>query len=97
MKTLSFSVKATADIAAIWDYSAERWGPDQAQRYTGAIRDTCRALATGQKRGRASAVRPGYLKCASGSHVIWFRDMGDMLEIVRVLHAAQDTERNLTP
>ncbi|NGM46559.1 type II toxin-antitoxin system RelE/ParE family toxin [Rhodobacter sp. SGA-6-6] len=95
MKVLSCSLKATEDVGAIWDYSADRWGPDQAERYTAAIRDVCRALANGQKRGRPSTVRPGYMKCTSGSHIIWLRDTGDALEVVRVLHSAQDTERNL--
>jgi len=95
MKALSFSPKAEADINAIWDYSVENWGPDQADRYTDEIRDACRALASGRKRGRAANLRGDYLKCSTGSHVIWFRDRGDRLEIIRVLHAAQDTERHL--
>ena len=32
MKTLTFSPAAAADIENIWDYSAEHWGPDQADR-----------------------------------------------------------------
>nr|WP_237701509.1 type II toxin-antitoxin system RelE/ParE family toxin [Paracoccus sp. TRP] len=59
------------------------------------LRDTCRALASGQRCGRKVGVRPGYLKCLSGSHVIFFRDLGDTLEIVRILHGAQDAERHL--
>lgn len=97
MKALSFSPRAEADIEGIWDYSAETWGPDQADRYTDEIRDACHALASGRKQGRATNVRPDYRKCPTGSHVIYFRDRGDWLEIVRVLHSAQDAERHLTP
>ena len=43
----------------------------------------------------ATNVRLGYRKCPTGSHVIYFRDRGDWLEIVRVLHSAQDAERHL--
>jgi toxin ParE1/3/4 len=35
------------------------------------------------------------MKCKSGSHLIWLRDTGDALEVVRVLHSAQDAERHL--
>ncbi len=95
MKALAFSRVAEADIDGIWDYSAENWGVDQAEQYTRDIRDACRALASGRKRGRAVEVRAGYLKCPCGSHVIYYRDRGDRLEIVRVLHGSQDAGRHL--
>jgi len=59
------------------------------------LRDTCHALASGERRSRKVHVRPGYLKCRSGSHVIFFRDLGDTLGIVRIPHGAQDTGRHL--
>ncbi len=95
MKALAFSPAAEADIEGIWDYSAVTWGPDQADRYTDEIRDACQALAAGRKRGRAVDVRPGYLKLSTGSHMICFRDRGDRLEIIRILHGRQDVERHL--
>lgn len=95
MKALAFSPAAQADIDAIWDYSADNWGPDQADRYTDEIRDACNALAAGRKRGRPVDVRPGYLKLTTGSHMVYFRDNGDRLEIMRVLHNKQDVERHL--
>ena len=85
MKALSFTPRAEADIDGIWDYSAENWGPDQADRYTDEIRDACRALASGRRQGRATNVRPGYLKCFTGSHVIYFRDMGSDAGECRIL------------
>jgi toxin ParE1/3/4 len=95
MKTLAFSPAAEADIEGIWDYSADNWGPDQADRYTDEIRDACHAVAAGRKRGKLVDLRPGYLKLSTGSHMIYFRDYGDWLEIVRVLHGRQDVERHL--
>lgn len=95
MKAIAFSPAAEADIDDIWDYSAENWGPDQADRYIDEIRDACRALAAGRKRGRPVDVRPGYLKCSTGSHMLYFRDHGELLEIIRVLHDRQDIGRHL--
>lgn len=95
MKGLVFSPAAEADIESIWDHSAENWGPDQADRYTDEIRDACLALASGHRRGRAVGVRPGYLKLSTGSHMVYFRDHSNRLEIIRVLHARQDVERHL--
>lgn len=80
---------------AIWDYSAENWGPDQADYYTGEIRNFCLALASGRKRGRAADVRPGYLKLTAGSHIIYYREHADRIEVIRILHVRQDSERHL--
>ena len=95
MKLLSFSPRAETEIDTIWDYSASHWGSDQADAYTDAIRDTCRDLASGMRRGRGSNIRGGFLKCPCGSHVIWFRATDDRLDIIRILHGMQDVERHL--
>jgi toxin ParE1/3/4 len=95
MKGVLLSPAAASDLDRIWDYSAEYWGPDQADRYTDEIRDACRGLATGAKRGRQIDVRSDYLKYATGTHMIYFRDTGDRLHIIRILHQSQDVSRNL--
>lgn len=58
MKPLAFSPAAEADIDGIWDYSAETWGPDQADRYTDEIRDACLALANDRNRAALSMCVP---------------------------------------
>lgn len=83
MKPLAFSPAAEADIDGMWDYSAKTWGPDQADRYTDEIRDACLALAHDRKQGRPVDVRPGYLRLSTGSHVIYYRDRGDRLDVIR--------------
>ena len=90
------SPAARADIGQIWDYSAERWGADQAERYVLGIRDACRDLAAGRMRGRAADdVRAGYRKAAVGSHVLFYRVREDgVLDIVRILHRRMDVPRH---
>lgn len=95
MKALAFSPAAAADLEHIWDYSAERWGADQADRYMDEIRDACLGLASGTKQGRPVDVRPGYLKYAAGTHMVYFLDRGDRLDVIRILHQRQDVSRNL--
>lgn len=95
MKVLAFSPMAQADLGGIWDYSAARWGPDQADSYTDALRDACQALAGGERQGRAVDVRAGYLKYAVGTHMVYFHEQADRLEIIRILHQRQDVTRNL--
>jgi toxin ParE1/3/4 len=86
---------AEADLEAIWLYTLENWSLAQADSYHRDLVAAFAALASGQKRGRATSIRPGYLKYPCKAHVIYFRDRADMLEIVRILHGAQDVERNL--
>ena len=95
MKAIAFSPAAEDDIGEIWDYSADRWGPDQADSYTDAIRDVCYALAKGTKRGRPADVLPDFQKYLCGSHVVYFLDYTDHLDVIRVLHQRQDAERHL--
>jgi len=95
MKSLIFSPAAQADMDAVWDYTLEHWGLDQAERYTDDIRDVCHDLVLGHRQGRPVNVRPGYLKCPVGSHVIYFRDYHDRIEVVRILHGRMDVNRHL--
>jgi toxin ParE1/3/4 len=95
VKALVFSPAAEADIDEIWNYSAAHWGLEQAERYTDEIRDACHALVSGRRQGRKVDVRPGYLKLSAGSHLVFFRERDERIEVIRVLHGRQDVERHL--
>lgn len=94
-KTYSLSPLAEDDLEGIWLYTLENWSLAQADSYHRSLVAEIEALSAGIRKGRVSTLRSGYLKRSCGAHVIWFRDLGDGLEIVRVLHAAQDVERHL--
>jgi toxin ParE1/3/4 len=93
--TLTFSPAAVADIGTIWDYPAETWGLDQADRYVDDIRAACVALAGGERAGRKVDVRDGYLKYPVGRHLIFFRQDGTGIVVMRVLHQSMDVDRHL--
>lgn len=95
MSEVTFSPAAISDLNGIWDYTAEEWGPDQADQYTDDIQDTCRSLAQGEKRGRTVDVRDGYLKYAVGRHFVLFRMSGAEIVVVRILHQSMDVSRHL--
>ena len=95
MRELRLSPAAAADLDAIWDYTAEHWSADQADRYTDDIRDACHALAAGRKTGRATDVRPGYLTYTLRAHIIYFRDRDNGIEVIRILHQRMDADRHL--
>jgi len=96
MRPLIFPPRAARDIDEIYDFTAGRWGRLQAGRYIGQIRARCKSLAGGKAAGwDASAIRPGYRRLPAGSHVIFYRVTGDMIEVVRILHARMDFGRHL--
>lgn len=95
MSEVTFSPAAISDLNDIWDYTAEEWGPDQADRYTDDIQHTCSSLAWGEKRGRIVDVRDGYLKYAVGWHFVFFRMDGTGIIVVRILHQSMDIARHL--
>ncbi|MDW9912377.1 type II toxin-antitoxin system RelE/ParE family toxin, partial [Sinorhizobium meliloti] len=47
------------------------------------------------KKGRNVDVRPGYLKYPAGSHIVYFRNRGDRIDIIRILHGRMDAQRHL--
>jgi len=93
--TLTFSPAAVADIGAIWDYTAETWGMDQADRYVDDIRAACVALMGRERAGRKVDVRDGYLKYPVGRHLIFYRQDGSGIVVMRVLHQSMDVDRHL--
>jgi toxin ParE1/3/4 len=94
-KSCLLSPRAEADLEDIWVYTLQNWSRAQADHYHRTLMAEINALADGIKAGSRSAVRPAFFKRNCGSHVIWYRDRGDRLEIIRILHAAQDAERHL--
>ncbi|WP_239511281.1 type II toxin-antitoxin system RelE/ParE family toxin [Burkholderia sp. JP2-270] len=55
------------------------------------------ALARGKKAGRTCIVRDGYFRYAAGSHVVFYRETDDALDVIRALHQRMDIERHLWP
>ncbi|MDJ1006792.1 MAG: type II toxin-antitoxin system RelE/ParE family toxin [Paracoccaceae bacterium] len=90
-----YSASAISDIDLIWDYTAETWGFDQANRYTLDIRAVCDDLASGRKMGRRVHEREGYLRYSIGGHVVFFKELGGGIVVMRVLHQRMDVARYL--
>ncbi|MDN5928332.1 MAG: type II toxin-antitoxin system RelE/ParE family toxin [Hyphomicrobiales bacterium] len=86
------SPAARADLDEIWDYSAENWGAEQAERYVLAIRAACEALAAGKLKGRSvEGVRANFRKQTVGSHLLFYRVGGDgAIDLIRILHQRMD-------
>jgi len=94
-KSYALSPLAEIDLEEIWFYTFQNWSLAQADSYHRDLVAAFEGLASGTKRGRDVDVRPNYLKCPVGSHMIYFRNSDDQIKVIRVLHQRQDEALNL--
>jgi len=97
VKRLVVSTAAEADLTAIGRYTADIWGVDQKARYLGQIRSRFLQLRSKPDLGRArDEIRHGYRSVSTGRHVIVYREMDDVVEILRILHDRMDLHQQFT-
>ncbi|HXN88392.1 MAG TPA: type II toxin-antitoxin system RelE/ParE family toxin [Methylocella sp.] len=90
------SPRAQADLDAIWEYTVNRWGIEQAEFYVRQLETAIKAVAAEPLRGRSCEdIRAGYKKYPAGSHVLFFRLTSAGIDVVRILHRHMDFERHL--
>lgn len=96
MSRLRLTPAARADLDAIWNYTVEHWGMDQAEAYVRSLTNAMQLLASSPSLGRKiDDIRQGYLKFPVASHVIFYRAAQDGIDIVRVLHKRMDIDQHL--
>ena len=86
---------AESDLEDIWDYTAENWSKEQAERYHRGIVAVMEELAAGAKSGRPIDIREGYFKYPVGSHFVFFQQSDEGIAVIRILHQSMDTDRHL--
>jgi toxin ParE1/3/4 len=95
---LAFTHAALEDLRSIRSYTLETWGTEQEDRYLNRIWAKFDSLRADPDRYRLRPdLFPDCRIAAEGKHVILFRASGDLLGIVRVLHAAMDFKRHVAP
>jgi toxin ParE1/3/4 len=95
-RTLRFSPKAKADLDQIWDHSLKEWGPERAEAYIHTIRSILNLIDQFPAMAKnAENIRPGLLKYAVGSRVLFLRITDRSIDVVRILHQRMDYPRHL--
>ena len=88
--------RACVDLKAIWNYTADRWGIEQADRYLRQLKHAMETIASDPRKGhRCDHIRPGYCKYSVASHMLFFRLHNNGIVVIRVLHQRMDFERHL--
>lgn len=88
-----FSPLARRDLFALFDHVAKD-NPVAARRLLAKLKETCRRIARFPGIGPSREdVSPGLRGFPVGNYVIFYRLGREAVEIVRVLHSAQDHSR----
>ena len=88
--------EARRDLEAIWLYTLEEWGLEQANRYTDELADGFAQLAVGPQPGTAcDHIRTGYRRSRVGRHVVYYRTTDFGIAVVRILHDRMLPTRHL--
>jgi toxin ParE1/3/4 len=96
MSRYVLSPRAQFDIDEIWDYTADQWGVDQANRYTRDIQAAIEAVAQDPRSGRScDEIHAGYFRVSVGSHVVFYRVEVAHIRVARILHQRRDFRRHL--
>ena len=87
---------AQRDLSSIWDFSEERWDAQQAERYVREIQAAIERIAADPLRGRTvDDIREGYRRYAIGSHLVFYIERDDAVDVIRILHQRMDPTRHL--
>lgn len=93
MKSLRYRASAIRDLRCIAASTRDRWGDDQAKKYSDQLRSDIKSLREFALRFPEHAARSGrYRKMRSGSHVVFYLVDDVHVEIVRVVHQSRDFE-----
>jgi toxin ParE1/3/4 len=81
-----WSPEVLADVVQIWDYYERVAGSNTAERIAREIDDVIALVEQHPFAGRArDEMRPGFRSLAATPHVVFYRVVNDVPEIIRVL------------
>ncbi len=90
--------EAEADINDILLYTWQQWGEEQRDRYDAGLDRAINALADFAEMGvRMPRLFSGCRARPVERHVLYYRIMGDTIEVVRILHERTDPSRHFQP
>ena len=93
MKSFALTSQAKADLRAIALFTEERWGKEQRNLYIKQFDEAFHLLAEAPMAGKAcDYIKQNYRKFPQGSHIIFYKEEKDLIQIVRILHKNMDVE-----
>lgn len=94
-KAVVLSPRAEADVNNIVLYTWQQWGESQRDRYEASLDRAIASLADFPESGaHCPRFFPGCRARRAGSHVLYYRNLDDVIEVVRILHERADPTRH---
>ena len=95
MSSFRLTVKAVEDLKSIGRFTEKKWGRDQRNRYLAMLDSSFKSISHQPGIGTmCDYIRQGYRKYHVGRHLVFYRENGKHIEIIRVLHDSMDIERH---
>jgi toxin ParE1/3/4 len=96
MGTYRLTAPAAKDYINILEFTIEQWGMEQCQRYGKLLGAAFEKLVSSPNLGKRKSYIPDEaLLYRVGSHQVVYRQQGQNIEILRILHIRQDISRSL--
>jgi toxin ParE1/3/4 len=96
MRAIRLRPEAHRDLESIAAFSESNWGLAQRDRHLKKLNDAFVKIVRSPFIGPARPdLGSSYRSVKIGSHIVFYRNRRDHIEIVRVLHAAMDPIRHL--
>ena len=87
---------AVTDLEAIWVYTVEQWGVEQAERYLKSLFACFEDLAENPQLGRQrDEVKAGYRSFPQGRHVVFYLVVPAGIEVIGIVHQSADVDSHL--
>lgn len=87
---------AAKDIEEILDHSMDEFGLLQTERYFHSLTHCLELLGENPNMGNsADDIRPGYLRLAHESHLIFYKASAPGILVIRILHKRMDVSRHI--
>ncbi|NOQ37222.1 MAG: type II toxin-antitoxin system RelE/ParE family toxin [Methylococcaceae bacterium] len=95
MLTLNLTEQAETDLNNIYKYSLNTWGQKQANNYLDETKKSFYLLLENPYLGKARhELKQGYRLLPLKKHIIFYSVCNEQLNILRILHARMDVNKN---
>lgn len=87
---------AVDDLEAIWVFTVEQWGVEQAEGYLTSLFSCFEDLAENPQLGRQrDEVKAGYRSFPQGRHVVFYLVVPAGIEVIGIVHQSADVDSRL--
>jgi toxin ParE1/3/4 len=90
---VKYSLAARRDLLSIKAWTAQKFGRAQSAIYVRQVEAAMQLISNNPGLARSAGdLSPGLFKTFAGSHIVYFRNTGEVINVIRVLHEKMKPE-----